>query len=196
MSSPRKWVLSVPDLSNVFTPKDIAPREEIVFENNEFDEMLNHVYQQYYQYLPSYFKGLITPTSPPKLITYNMINSDFTKLNVVVELQTTLYQTIRAFRTELVEAVKDWAADVTIPNYRGTRLHALKRPVVEWNDKLSKYVIRFDIVLSNIVFYSKFRTNQLDFEQYLTQQSDWLLDKINAVLPTTGITINEKVVAS
>lgn len=195
MSSPRKWVLSVPNLTNVYTPIDIAPRDEVVFENNQFDDVLNHVYAQHYHHLPSYFKGIVAPTSHPTVVTNNMINSDFTLLNVVVELRTGSYQTIRAFRTEIVEAIKNWAANVTVPTCRGIRLYALKRPVVEWSNKDGGYVVRFDIVFSNIVSYSKYRTNLLDFDQHLSKQQELLKCKIDAVIPVAGITIKKRTIS-
>lgn len=183
MSSPRKWVLSVPNLANVYKPADVAPRDEYVFENDEFVLLLNQTYVHHNTLMPSFTTG---STARQRIGNYCSIpENDFTFLNVVVDLQTKSYQEVRASRTDLVEAVKQWAADVKIPRKSGTRLYALKRPVVEWRDSAthSGYILRFDIAVSNSVWFSKFRSSELDFDDYFAEFNNSLVDRINKVMP-------------
>ena len=187
MSSPRKWVLSVPDLTNVYSPKTVAPRDEYVFENDEFVLVLNRTYVHHNALMLSTTTGNATRQRIGNFCS--IPEGDFTFLNIVVDLQTTSYQDVRASRTDLVEAVKLWAANVQIPRKTGTRLYALKRPVVGWRAsvKHSGYILRFDIAVSNSVWYSKFRSCELNFDDNFAEFNNSLVDHINKVLPSYRI---------
>lgn len=107
------------------------------------------------------FSGLGATVARNNIYTKNVVDEtlnnetdEFYSLRILIHFDEEEYTNIRAIRTELITAVKQWAEKCTIKNHqvRGWRLNALKDPIFEKVD--GKYRMSFDAILSRVLWYS------------------------------------------
>ena len=169
MTSPRFWVVTTPDLTNVYSPIDEYVIQETVHQSELSGnlELLGQVVS-------------ITAGSN----NAGKINSIYT-FDVQIELDITDYSIMRAVRTLIIEDIKNCIEHCNAKGRRGKRAFTMKRPVVAYDYNKQCYVVCFKVNCIDVVFYSLKRQIQVAsgvFEQDLINDLHNLQNLLNLSL--------------
>lgn len=139
MTSPRFWVVTTPDLTNVYSPVD----EYVIHESVHQSELSGNLE------LLGQIASIITAGSN----NAGKINSIY-KFDVQIELDITDYSIMRAVRTLIIEDIKNCIKHCNAKGRRGKRAFTMKRPIVVYNKYKNCYVVCFKVNCVDTVFYS------------------------------------------
>ena len=154
MTSPRFWVTTVPDLTNVFSPVDEYIINETV-QQQEFAAKLD---------LLGYASNILSTSNSAGKI------SNIYSFNIEVELGISDYRTMRAIRTAVIEDIKNCIKHCNAKGRRGKRSFTMKRPVMVYNHNKHCYVVCFKVNCIDTIYFSLKRHIQVAsgvFEQDL-----------------------------
>lgn len=114
-------------------------------------------------------------------------DTEFYSVRVNVNFDVNDYSQIRPFRTDLTNAIKQWAeqSHIKYANSQGWRLNALKQPIFEANTN-GTYKMSFDVILGNVIWFSGRRATinrSMSEHAFVKADVDNLVKQLDAIVP-------------